>query len=227
MKYAVGFFVVAVLVTLFLLPIAELGFGTDKMNDLVAKYYISNGLADHGAANQVTGVVVSYRGFDTLGEVTVLLLASLGVGMLLAQRYDTERPRPGFVTEYGARFLAPYLLVFGAYIFIHGHLTPGGGFQGGAVVATTLALLYLVVMGFQRPRALYWIETLSGWVFAGLGIAGLIVSGSFLSQIMPLGQPYRLLSAGIIVPIYVAIGLKVGIELSDIVKYFYKGGDQA
>jgi len=103
----------------------------DKVN--FGRYYDNQALQQTGASNVVAAVVVSYRGFDTLGEVTVLFLAAMGLAAILhPQREHGPKGKvepASLIVFTGCRFLIPLILLFGAYIFIHGHLTPGGGFQ--------------------------------------------------------------------------------------------------
>jgi len=186
----------------------------------VTQHYVADGLVDNGGSNLVTSIVVNYRGFDTLGEVTVLFLAVSGAAFVLRRRSGLEvyEPIPASeIVQTGARLLFAPIVVFGAYIFVHGHLTPGGGFQGGAVVASGVLLLLLADRDRRLPHGLLsWVESLSGFGFVLAGVAGLLAAGSFLANrgVLPLGQWNRLASAGIIPVIYVLIGLKVGSELS-------------
>ncbi len=198
-----------------LVPIAmPSGFGA------VTHHYVADGLKDNGGSNLVTSIVVNYRGFDTLGEVTVLFLSVSGAAFVLRRRsgLEVQEPVPASeIVQTGARMLFAPIVVFGAYIFVHGHLTPGGGFQGGAVIASGVLLLLLANRDRALPHGLLsWVESLSGFGFVLAGLAGLIVAGSFLANkgVLPLGQWNRLVSAGVIPIIYILIGLKVGSELS-------------
>jgi len=65
-----------------ILSISKIPFGIPKSK--VGKFYIDNGVKETGATNIVTSVVVNYRGFDTLGEVTILFIAALGLGAVLS-----------------------------------------------------------------------------------------------------------------------------------------------
>jgi multicomponent Na+:H+ antiporter subunit B len=194
--------------------------GDPKMK--LGDYYLDRGREETGASNMVTAVVLNYRGFDTLGEVTVLFVAAMGLGAVLATR---EKKKKGLiepaslVLKTGCRFLFPLILLFGAYIFIHGHLSPGGGFQGGAVVASAFILVYLGCRGKRINEAgSKAVESLGGLTFVIIGIAGLAVGGHFfLANIFPKGTLYELFSAGIIPVIYVAIGFKVGSELTGVI----------
>jgi multicomponent Na+:H+ antiporter subunit B len=189
----------------------------------LADHYINNGKEETGAANIVTSVVVSYRGLDTLGEVTVLFLAAIGLGAVLAalkQKSVKETEKPSLILSTGCRLLFPLVLLFGAYIFIHGHLTPGGGFQGGAIIASAFVLMYLGCHEEKKINETGSIlsESLGGLVFIVIGLIGLAIgTGYFLNNFLPKGEFNTLLSAGIIPIIYIAIGFKVGAELGKII----------
>ena len=210
----------------------------------VAETYAAEGPEALGAANLVTSVIVTYRGLDTLGEVTVLFIATAGVGFLLRREEEGER-NPADATEHpeetaleaprecseilctGSRFLVPLLLLFGAYIFLHGHLTPGGGFQGGVVLASAMLLLMLSRSSFSLNHTVVRIlETVSGFSYVMIGVLGLVLAAGFLdNRLLPLGEFGSLLSAGAIPVIYSLIGLKVGTELSNILDTL-KGGEE-
>jgi len=199
--------------------LAKIPFGVPKTK--VGRHYINEGVKETGATNIVTSVVVSYRGFDTLGEVTVLFIAAIGLGAVLTRSggKETRKIEPASLVLYtGCRLLFPLILVFGSYIFIHGHLTPGGGFQGGAIIASGFLLIYL---GCRERRiskiASKLAESLGGLVFVVIGLLGLLFGGHFLSNFLPKGTVNTIFSAGIIPIIYIAIGFKVGSELAGII----------
>jgi len=201
------------------LSLAKIPFGVPKTK--VGRHYINEGVKETGAANIVTSVVVSYRGFDTLGEVTVLFIAATGLGAVLTAsvRGETRKTQPAsLVLSTGCRLLFPLILVFGSYIFIHGHLTPGGGFQGGAIIASGFLLIYLGCRERRISRvASNLAESLSGLVFVIIGLLGLVFGSYFLLNFLPKGTANTLFSAGIIPIIYIAIGFKVGSELAGII----------
>ena len=208
--------------SILLFAFSGIPFGKDKM--YAGKYYIENGLKKTGAQNLVTSVLVDFRGFDTLGEVTVLFLAATGVGALMSY-YKKEKDKKEFQEEKEASFilrvstplLFPLILIFGTYVFIHGHLTPGGGFQGGAIIASSFLLLYIVFPHlFHELESFKVLESLAGLTFVGVGLLGLIFGGFFLKNFLGKGTAGMLFSAGVIPIIYVAIGLKVGAELTGI-----------
>lgn len=226
MRLLLSLAVVAVIAFGVFSVLSELHFGVESSQ--VAPYYLENGMEDTGSVNVVTSVVLGYRAFDTLGEVTVLFVAAIGLGALLKTGKELRKRQiedASLVLRTGCRFLFPMIILFGSYIFIHGHLTPGGGFQGGAIVASGYLLVYLACRGRRVSR--FWsgsIETAGGLVFVLIGIAGLTAAGHyFLSNFMPRGTLYKLFSGGIIPVIYVAVGLKVGIELTGVIDNLMEG----
>ena len=195
-------------------------FGIDKLN--VANEYLLRSPRDLKVANAVTAIVVNFRGFDTLGEVTVLFLAATGLGSILFRRRDThtglnpkrKAPEASRIVQVGGKLLFPLIVLLGAYVFIHGHLTPGGGFQGGVIVATGYLLLLVSFRKYSvNHSSLTWVEAVAGSIFAGIGIAGILLGKTFLENFLPTGILNNLLSGGIIGIIYVAVGFKVASEL--------------
>ncbi len=179
---------------------------------------------ESGAANIVTSIVVDYRSFDTLGEVTVLFISALGVALLLggvSERRMSLSFKPNFMLRVGARALFGIILVTGIYIIFHGHLTPGGGFPGGTMIASAILLLYLADDQFRsKVQAFKWMEGIAGSLYVILGIVGLIISGYFLKNILPNGVIGDLISSGMIPIVYMLIGLKVGSEIAGVIDHF-------
>jgi multicomponent Na+:H+ antiporter subunit B len=220
MRRIISFILLAIVALGIALSLAKIPFGTPKTK--VGRHYIDKGREETGATNIVTSVVVNYRGFDTLGEVTVLFVSAIGLSAVLATRkkkVQREIEPASLVLYTGCRFLFPLILLFGAYIFIHGHLTPGGGFQGGAIVASAFLLIYLGCRGRRVSESgTKATESLGGLIFVIVGLIGLAVGGGyFLSNFLPKGVLSSLFSAGIIPIIYIAIGFKVGSELAGII----------
>ncbi|MCD6512031.1 MAG: Na(+)/H(+) antiporter subunit B [Thermoplasmata archaeon] len=187
-------------------------------NESIPEHYIKYTKNETGAVNAVTAIVVEYRGFDTLGEVTVLFTAATGVSFLLSLAVrGRKREEANLILKEGSKLVLPFILLTGAYIFIHGHLTPGGGFPGGSVVASGFLLMMLAYPKFFMKDRISWFESAAGTAFVVIGLLGLVLATSFLQNFIPVGTPGQLVSAGIIPLIYIAIGFKVGSELSAIV----------
>jgi multicomponent Na+:H+ antiporter subunit B len=199
-----------------------LGYTADNELNQTASYYAERTAQDVGAANIVTAIIVTYRGLDTLGEVTVLFLTAAIVGLVL-HRENREQLAPspalspgGELLTTGTRLLVPLILLLGIYVFVNGHLTPGGGFQGGAIVASAVLMLLLSdPLRRISSRMIAIVESVSGLVFVGLGVLGIVLAGGFLdNRILPTGTLGAMFSAGAIPIIYSVVGLKVGAEFS-------------
>jgi multicomponent Na+:H+ antiporter subunit B len=192
----------------------------------LARHYLTAVPQDLGGANVVTGILITFRGFDTLGEVAVLFMVAASVGILLggspAQDRTNEAPRPSELVENGAKIILPLIFLFGAYVIMNGHLSAGGGFQGGAVVASGVMLLVLARPGTGLHQGFLSVtESLAGVIYVVLGICGLWFAGGFLdSHILPKGEFGSLASAGAIPVISALLGIKVGAELSVVIDRF-------
>ncbi len=195
--------------------------------NLSGRYYADHAATDLGAANIVTAIIVTYRGLDTLGEVTVLFLSAAVVGLVLANGRQRDKGTHhltpvGELLTTGTRLLIPIIMLIGVYIFVNGHLTPGGGFQGGAVIASGMLLTLLAnpVRHFSHSL-IATVESITGLFYVGIGVLGLFLAGGFLdNRIFPLGEFGHLFSAGAIPIIYSLIGLKVGAEFSSMLANF-------
>ncbi|HEX4805595.1 MAG TPA: MnhB domain-containing protein [Conexibacter sp.] len=176
------------------------------------------------AANTVNGITYDLRGLDTLGEELILFVAALGSAVLLrhGRGEDVERQRagaepapatPDALRVAGAVLVGP-LIVLGAYVVTHGHLTPGGGFQGGVILAAGLLLAYAAgqVVALQRiePTTLVEVADATGALAYGLvALGGLVFAAAALSNFLPYGTTGHLLSAGTIPVLSVAVGVEV------------------
>jgi multicomponent Na+:H+ antiporter subunit B len=175
-----------------------------------------------GAANFVTAVVLGYRGFDTLLELTILFTAATAGGLVLGKRRKDARrdPDSGFILRAGADLFFPLLLVVGIYIILHGHLTPGGGFQGGVILAAAFFIPILARPGTSLDqRIVSVIEGLAGASFILIGLLAMLAGEEFLTPLLAKGQLGTLLSAGTLPLLYIAVGLKVGSELAGLLAH--------
>lgn len=176
--------------------------------------------------NMVAAVNFDVRGFDTLGEECILVCAVTGtVALLRGTRSDETTARAGRVagrpitertdaTTLLSRAAATVLLLFGIYMVLHGTVTPGGGFQGGAIAASSFMLLYLGE-GYRTWQHLLRIpvmDILEGggtFVFVAAAAAPLMLGHAALQNILPYGQPKDLFSGGLMVIVNFAVGLAV------------------
>jgi len=133
---------------------------------------------------------------------------------------DANSRRTGSeLLQTGAAVLFPILWMFGIDIFVHGHLKPGGGFQGGVVIASAVLLLLFADSDRKMGHTILQIvEALSGAAYVAVGLLGLWFAAGFLDpRFLPAGEFGQLFSAGAIPVIYSLIGIKVGAELTGIV----------
>jgi len=171
----------------------------------------------------VTSIIVNYRSFDTLGEITVLFISALGVSLLLAGNRKRRKNvfAPSFILRTGARMVFGLMVVFGIYMFTHGHLTPGGGFPGGSIIAAAILLLYLADDEFRvKLSSLKKTEGIAGSLYVIIGLVAVALGSYFLTNFLRTGVVGSLLSGGVIPIVYILIGLKVGSEISGIIDSF-------
>ncbi|MEP6952566.1 MAG: MnhB domain-containing protein [Solirubrobacteraceae bacterium] len=170
----------------------------------------------------VSAITFDVRGFDTLGEEFILFAAVCGAAALLRARRRERgddaprpsRPEPSFAARtVGGALVAPVLVLF-AYVTLHGHISPGGGFQGGVVGAGALLLAYAAGQTVRLKRggtmaALEVTEAVGGAAFLALAIGTLVAAGAMLQNDLPLGTAGMLLSAGTIPIGNIAVGVEV------------------
>jgi multicomponent Na+:H+ antiporter subunit B len=178
------------------------------------------------ATDVVTALNFDLRAFDTLGEEFILFASVSGVALLLRQlRDEGEEEQSKEAEEHrfagasdGLKMLSliliPLIIAFGAYLVFHGQLTPGGGFQGGVVLAAgPLAILlagrYLSMRRVAPKRLAESADALGATAYALIGLGGLIFAGTYLMNPLPLGVPGKLLSAGMMPLNSIAVGLEV------------------
>jgi multicomponent Na+:H+ antiporter subunit B len=173
----------------------------------------------HRTANVVSAINFDERALDTLGEESILFGSVLGAVALLRRTRDEDRgePEPGRILPstllLGAGLL-PVTVLVGAYIVAHGQLSPGGGFQGGVVLATGLHLAYVAadyrVLRRVRPLAVFAaLDAVGAGAYCALGVAGLVAGGAYLQNVLPLGTFNQLSSAGLVPLLNAAVGIEV------------------
>ncbi|MBP3609347.1 MAG: hypothetical protein J6J42_03305 [Lachnospiraceae bacterium] len=234
------------IIVLLLMTVAELptlGEAAHPINNEVSGRYIEKGMEETGAVNIVAGMILDYRAFDTLGESHVLFIASCCVLILL--RIDSKgkgstkeeaeendriyEPKNDAILQYVARYLVPIIILFGIYVVFNGHISPGGGFSGGAIIGAGL-ILYLNAYGFKKTERFFTAKTFSTISVIALGFYALSKTYSFftganhLHSIISPGTPGNLLSAGLILPLNICVGMVVACTMYSFYALFRKGG---
>ena len=211
-------------------------------NEVVDKY-IQDGLQDTGAVNIVTGMILDYRAFDTFGESNVLFIATCTVLILLrndrkkdrqqaaaeARREQYYEPKDDSILQKITFVLFPVIVIFGIYVILNGHISPGGGFSGGAIIGAGL-ILYANAFGFDKLGRFFTEKTYKYVSFSALTFYCLAKSYSFftganhLESGIPLGTPGAILSSGLILPLNICVGLVVACTMYAFYTLFRKGG---
>ena len=218
----------------------QYGHMENPVNNEVSARYIEKGLQETGAVNIVTGMILDYRAFDTLGESHVLFIATCTVLILL--RVDKKKyqetaehndriyePKNDVILQTAARVLVPAIEIFGIYVILGGHLGPGGGFSGGAVCGAGL-ILYLNAFGFAKTEHFFTGKTYKCMCFGALACYSFAKTYSFytwanhIESGIPLGTPGAILSSGLILVLDICVGLVVAGTMYTFYVMFRKGG---
>ncbi len=185
--------------------------------------------------NIVTGMILDYRAFDTLGESHVLFIATCTVLILLRNGKKeeeindrTHEPKNDVILQTVARILVPPIFIFGIYVILAGHLGPGGGFSGGAVIGAGL-ILHLNAFGFVKTEKFFTAKTYRRISFCALACYSIAKSYSFytganhIESVIPLGTPGAILSSGLILLLNICVGTVVAGTMYTFYVMFRKG----
>jgi multicomponent Na+:H+ antiporter subunit B len=184
------------------------------------------GVSVRHATDLITAVNFDIRAFDTLGEEFILFTSVLGIVLILREmRGEHEQPHEKEADEHsfagGSEALRALtlgltlsLIAVGVYIVVHGQITPGGGFQGGVILAAGplpvfLAGRYLRMKLIAPHRMVELADALGAAGYALVGLSGLVFTGIFFKDAVPLGIPGHILSGGQMDIASVLVGLEV------------------
>lgn len=188
-------------------------------------------------------MILDYRAFDTFGESCVLFVASCCVLILLRVDKDEDpesraiedmndrhyEPRNDTILQKVANFLVPLMIIFGIYVVLNGHISPGGGFSGGAIIGSGL-ILYLTAYGFEKTQRFMNEKVVKVLTVGALTFYCFAKSYSFytganhLHSIITPGTPGNILSAGLIVYLNICVGIVVACTMYSFYTLFRKGG---
>ncbi len=235
------FLVLMLLIAVSYLP--TIGHPENPANNEVSARYIENGLQETGSVNIVTGMILDYRAFDTLGESHVLFIATCTVLILLrldgkkgrnardvrVEDDSAHEPENDAVLQLVARILVPPIIIFGIYVILGGHLGPGGGFSGGAIIGAGL-ILFVNAFGFEKTERFFRASTYKKLSVTALGCYSLSKCYSFytganhIESVIPLGTPGAILSSGLILILNICVGIVVAGTMYTFYAMFRKGG---
>lgn len=227
------------LFTVFYMP--SLGVAQNPDNNEVSARYIEKGLEETGAVNIVSGMILDYRAFDTFGESCVLFIAASCVFVMLRNAPETKadelaidandriyEPKNDMILQGVAKVLVPVIAVFGIYVILNGHISPGGGFSGGAILGAGL-ILYLNAFGFRKTERFFTPKVFKVVTVSCLSFYCFAKSYSFytganhLESHIPKGVPGAILSSGLILPLNICVGLIVTCTMYAFYCMFRKG----
>lgn len=232
-----------VLLATAMLGMPEIGDKNNPDNNEVARRYIENGLDETGAINIVSGMILDYRAFDTFGESCVLFVATICVTIMLridgrggaGDDEETESSKKAFgiresafakldnrnyependtILRKSALIVFPIIMVFGVYVILNGHISPGGGFSGGAILGAGF-VLFLSAFGFNKTERFMNANTVRIITLVALLVYCLSKCYSFftganhLESGIPLGTPGAILSSGLILVLNICVGMVV------------------
>ncbi len=184
----------------------------------VASWYLERGAEEAGSENIVTGVILNYRGFDTDWEVAVIFTAFVGASVVLlggsrvadASRVPRSEVGVSLVVRFVVRMLAPFIAVFGTYVMSFGHVSPGGGFQGGTILAALVIVTTVIVDTVLAQRMVPssirpWLQGAAPLAFVAVGLIGLGLTGYYLG--FPAGSAPAWVTTSMLTVIEFGIGV--------------------
>ena len=221
----------------------EFGNPSNPVDNEVMERYLESGIEETGAVNFVAGMILDYRAFDTFAEANVLFLAVMSVVLLLKKDkqnysekeerenreddfFDENERRP--ILKIGGKILAPLIILYGIYVVLNGHLSPGGGFSGGTIIGAGL-ILYASAYGQKKMQTFFTFRTFTLICVGGLLTYCACKSYSFFTGAnhvgfeIPKGIPGNILSAGFILPLNICVGLIVACTMYGFYALFTKG----
>lgn len=175
-----------------------------------------------GIPNMVTSILASYRGYDTLGETTVIFTAAVAVIGLMVREAG---PRPSLgggmdhhlILRINSKLMLPIILLFALYVQFHGDYGPGGGFQAGVIFAGGFILYCLVfgldsVRGVAPPRLVRALSACGLTLYIITGLCGMLLGGNFLDYNALAHDPLHGQHAGIAL-IELGVGITVAASM--------------
>ncbi len=209
----------------------------NPVNNEVSARYVESGMEETGNVNIVSGMILNYRAFDTFGESNVLFAATCVVMVILmltswqkenVMIVDHADEHMDPILQKVVMILFPIIFLFGVYVVVNGHLSPGGGFSGGAIIGAGL-ILYEMAFGFEKTGKFLNAKTCRWISFIALAFYCLSKSYSFftgangIESIIPLGTAGNILSGGLTLPLNICVGAIVACTMYSFYALFRKG----
>ena len=190
----------------------------------LSSHFISNTGVDTEVPNMVTAVLADYRGFDTMFETVVVFIAGMAVLAILKNSSGPNSKKknfhietePDIIVTNTVRLLIPVIQIFAFYVLAHGHVSPGGGFQGGVVMGASFIMIALswdldtALARFPVERCTV-VAGLGIILYAGIGLLSMFLGGEFLdyaelANILPVSREMARYHA--------MLGVEIGVGLT-------------
>ena len=224
-------YILVLLIGLFVMFI----FVTEDLSGLYSSfgrlYYQTNGYLKTGSKNLVSAIYLDYRLFDSLFEAGILLIAVSGI--IWVSRHDLTESNVQFMLDNYktpdlfvtfSQVVYPLMLIFGFYVIVNGHLSPGGGFQGGAIVATGILILYYINPDRETNiKRIVTIEKLVYFLIILLAIISVLTKGEVFTNFIPQSSGPETQAIYLVI-LNVLIGFKVALGLWTIFTAFLREG---
>ena len=209
-------------------------------NNEVSQRYVEDAIEETGAVNSVAGMIIYFRGFDTLGEAHVLFAAVCAVMILIMTepnkkllQLEQHEERLYDLTQDSVlreivRYLVPLIFLFGLYVIFNGHLSPGGGFSGGTILGAGL-ILHSMAFGFQHTERYFnekvydIIKITALLLYSAMMLYFFYTGANGLDAWIPRGTAGNIFSAGFILPINFVVGLEVACTMYGLYSLFRRG----
>ena len=209
-------------------------------NNEVSQRYVEDAIDETGAVNAVAGMIIYFRGFDTLGEAHVLFAGVCAVMILLLTVPDRKKLRAEWEEEQVydltqdsilrvvVRFLVPLIFLYGLYVIFNGHLSPGGGFSGGTILGAGL-ILYSMAFGFRQTERYFnekvydVIKVVALLIYSAVMLYFFTTGANGTDAWIPRGTAGNIFSAGFILPINFVVGLEVACTMYGLYSLFRRG----
>tara|TARA_B100000161_G_scaffold262754_1_gene233058 strand:+ start:49 stop:798 length:750 start_codon:yes stop_codon:yes gene_type:complete len=190
----------------------------------LSSHFISNTGVDTEVPNMVTAVLADYRGFDTMFETVVVFIAGMAVLAILKSssgpysknKNFTSPIEPDLIVTNTVRLLVPVIQIFSFYVLAHGHVSPGGGFQGGVVMGASFIMIALswdletALARFPMDKC-FLVAALGIVLYGGIGLLSMFLGGEFLdyaelANILPVSREMARYHA--------MLGVEIGVGLT-------------
>jgi len=200
-----------IIFVVFLLGLFILVIPTERTANGIQAYYIAQFVQDIGGENAVTAIYLGYRVFDTLFEALILVISVVAVihmsytkKVVVKSGHHSEMEKSGMAV-FAIRVICPVMLLFGVYLIANGHISPGGGFQGGLAIASFFVCRYMIYDIYDLP--IRKINRFEDFIFAGIVlIAVFIVFMGFAAYLPPIFQTLYMIAMNALIGLKVACG---------------------